>query len=52
MSRTDPHLTLTIATTVTLGLPTLAANDAEWAAAIAAEAPQLPLCHLDAHLPI
>ena len=43
---------LIIATALNAGISILVANDAKWASAIAAAAPVVTLCHLDAHGPL
>jgi predicted nucleic acid-binding protein len=43
---------LVVATALSAGIPVVVANDARWASAIAAAAPTVTLCHLDAHVPL
>jgi predicted nucleic acid-binding protein len=43
---------LVVATALSAGIPVVVANDARWANAIAAAAPTVTLCHLDAHVPL
>ena len=43
---------LVVATALSAGIPVVVANDARWASAIAAAAPAVTLCHLDAHVPL
>ena len=41
---------LVVATALSAGIPVVVANDARWATALAAAAPTVTLCHLDAHV--
>jgi hypothetical protein len=43
---------LVVATALSAGIPVVVANDAGWASAIAAAAPAVTFCHLDAHVPL
>jgi predicted nucleic acid-binding protein len=43
---------LIVATAIVAGVKTVVTNDARWSEAILKAAPDLALCHLDAHLPL